>query len=369
MQGVRAVLSFYYDLIRLITWIWEILMPLSRICMPKLLITCLFFVSFQLFWEGPCTGKDHDFTISIQMENDFFGGDTDRHYTHGTRVEFITQPIKWISDAADKMPWFSSEEAFSDPKDKLQARATISIGQSIYTPEDKTSTELVINERPYAGWLYIGFGIAANQGSRRYDKVQLEIGIIGPDSFAEDIQSQWHSVLGLYEPKGWENQLSNEPGIALYYEQARRQGKHRTFLDLEYDIIPHIGGCIGNVFTYCATGITARLGKNLYEDFGPPRIRPSLPGSSYFRTGTSLSYYVFAGVEGRAVLQNIFLDGNSFTDSHSVDKKIFVGDLQAGLVIQFDRFRVTYTQIYRTKEFRGQQKEDIFGSLSLSCQF
>ncbi|RPJ22911.1 MAG: DUF2219 family protein, partial [Desulfobacteraceae bacterium] len=66
---------------------------------------------------------------------------------------------------------------------------------------------------------------------------------------------------------------------------------------------------------------------------------------------------------------NVFLDGNTFTDSHSVDKKPFVGDLQTGLVVQYDRFRITYTQIFRTKEFDGQEDGDIFGSVSLSYQF
>src|SRR3546814_11015068 len=31
---------------------------------------------------------------------------------------------------------------------------------------------------------------------------------------------------------------------------------------------------------------------------------------------------LFAGVEGRAVLRNIFLDGNTFADSHSVDEAL-----------------------------------------------
>lgn len=345
-------------------------MPRLKIYLPRLLIICLFAVSYNPFWEGLCSGKDKDtdHTISIQLENDFFGGDTDRHYTHGTRIQFVTRPIKWISDAADKLPWFSYSEAFNGSDGKIKGRAVISIGQSIYTPEDTTSTELLINERPYAGWSYIGFGIAANQGSRRYDKVQLEIGIVGPGSYADEVQKQWHSLLGLYEPRGWENQLKNEPGIALYYEQARRLGRRDAVLNLEYDFIPHIGGCLGNIYTYGAAGITARLGKNITEDFGPPRIRPSLPGSGWFQVEKSFSFFFFAGLEGRAVLQNLFLDGNSFTDSHSVDRKIFVGDLQAGLVLQFNRFQVSYTQIYRSREFKGQEKEDIFGSLSLSFQ-
>jgi len=318
---------------------------------------------------GQSFADDWDYVISIQFENDFFGGDTDRHFTHGTRIECLTRPIKWITDAADRLPWFSSERALNYPKAPIKARASLSIGQNIYTPEKTGVTHLVPEDRPYAGWLYLGFGLVANQGSKRYDKLQLEIGIVGPRSFAEEAQSYWHSLFGLHVPKGWDNQLDNEPGAVIYYEQARRFDIQDAILGLEFDVIPHFGGSLGNVFTYAAAGLTVRLGSDLDQDFGPPRIRPSLPGGGYFRPQRGFNWYLFAGLEGRAVLRNIFLDGNTFSHSHSVDKKPFVSDFQAGLTVQWARFRLSYTQIFRTKEFDGQQSADIFGSLSLACQF
>ena len=305
---------------------------------------------------------------SLQVENDFFGGGTDRHFTHGSRFNYLTKPIKWMTDAADKIPWFSSERALEDTRSALQARASVSVGQSIYTPEDITKRELIKDDRPYAGWLYLGLGIVANQGTKRYDKVELNVGIVGPWSFAEDVQRSWHSFFALSHPNGWDHQLDNELGISLLYEQARRLEKRELVKGLEYDIIPHFGGSVGNVFTYGSAGLTLRLGQDLEEDFGPPRIRPSLPGGGYFRSKTGFNWYIFAGGEGRAVLHNIFLDGNTFTDSHSVDKKPLVGDLQFGIALQIDRFRITYTQIYRSREFDGQDNGDEFGALSISYQ-
>ena len=321
------------------------------------------------FGEGTAYADDPGYVISIQFENDFFGGGTDRHFSHGTRIECLTAPIQWMTDAADKVPWFRSERARSNPKDELKARASFSLGQNIYTPEDTTATQLIAEDRPYAGWLYMGFGLVANQGTKRYDQLELEIGMVGPYSFAEDVQTFWHSLLGLQVPQGWDNQLKNEPGVVLYYEQTRRFERQNIGWGLDADVLPHFGGALGNVFTYGAVGVTLRIGSGLEDDFGPPRIRPSLPGGAYFRPGKGFNWYLFAGLEGRAVLYNIFLDGNTFKDSQSVDKKPFVGDLQAGLVFQWNRFRITYTQIFRTKEFDGQDDGDIFGSVSLSYQF
>jgi len=321
------------------------------------------------FGEVRADADDPGYVISIQFENDFFGGGTDRHFSHGTRIECLTSPIQWMSDAADKLPWFRSERARDNPKDELRARASFSLGQNIYTPEDTTTTQLITDDRPYAGWLYMGFGLVANQGTKRYDKLELEIGVVGPYSFAEDVQTFWHSMLGLQVPQGWNNQLNNEPGVVLYYEQTRRLEKQNIGWGLDVDVLPFFGGALGNIFTYAEAGITLRLGSGLEDDFGPPRIRPSLPGSAYFHPEKGFNWYVFAGLEGRAVLYNVFLDGNTFTDSHSVDKEPFVGDVQAGLVVQWNRFRITYTQIFRTKEFEGQDSGDIFGSLSFSYHF
>ena len=335
--------------------------PRIRIAIVAALCSCL--------WAGMSLADSGGYSVHVHFENDFFGGGTDRHFTHGTRIEAMTDPIPWITNLADKVPWFRSEKARKDPEGAIQGRASVSVGQNMYTPENTYTKELVREDRPYAGWLYAGFGMVANQGSDRYDKLAMEVGVVGPASQAEDVQTFWHSLFGLHVPEGWDNQLHDEPGVVLYYEQARRFGKQNIGMGLKVDAIPHFGGALGNVYTYGAAGFTVRLGMNLEDDFGPPRIRPSLPGSGYFRPQKGLSWYLFAGPEGRLMIRNIFLDGNTFRDSHSVDKKPFVADLQVGLALQWSRFRISYTQIFRTKEFDGQDRGDLFGSLSLSYHF
>ena len=97
-------------------------------------------VILVVLWLFSLTGlsfaDDPGYTISIQFENDFFGGGTDRHFTHGSRIELLTEPIKWITDAAAKLPWFSATEALYPPEDAWKARVSISLGQNIYTPEN-----------------------------------------------------------------------------------------------------------------------------------------------------------------------------------------------------------------------------------------
>ena len=73
-------------------------------------------------------------------------------------------------------------------------------------------------------------------------------------------------------------------------------------------------------------------------------------------------------MEGRYVAHSIFLDGNTFRDSHSVDREPLVGDLQAGLVLTWKDVRLSFTNIFRTDEFEGQSSPTEFGSISLSLR-
>ena len=109
-----------------------------------------------------------------------------------------------------------------------------------------------------------------------------------------------------------------------------------------------------------------RLGCNLRSDVGPPAISPSFPGSAYFRTRSSWSGYLFAGVEGRLMARNIFLDGNTFQDSHSVQRRIGVGDLQVGAALRYRNVRVSFANVYRSKEFDGQQEPTEYGAINLT---
>lgn len=313
---------------------------------------------------GSAAGESSDGGIlTLQFENDMFGS-ADRHFTHGTRVA-------WMS-AEDDVPGWAKEAASYFPLFDAAAskRITYSFGQSIFTPDDIRSRDLLVDERPYAGWLYGEIGMVSVSGDR-LDNLSLQLGVVGPASLAKDVQRAWHRWFGLARPEGWHNQLRNEPGVVLTYERKWRRWSSFPLFGLDGDVTPHLGGSVGNVMTHAAAGFMLRIGDDLgsHYDYGPPRIRPSPPGSDYFIPRDSIGWYLFAGIEGRAVARNIFLDGNTFRDSHSVDKKILVGDAQAGLAVIIGRARLSYTHIWRSKEFGRQDGFDQFGSVSLSVQF
>lgn len=297
-------------------------------------------------------------------ENDFYSrGNTDKHYSNGLRFGYMSAdggaPQRFY-DISPEVPLFSANAA---------RRLGFSIGHNLYTPEDKTRANPDLRDRPYAAFLYAGFAMQSELPNR-LDTIELDIGVVGPAAMGEAVQNNWHGAIGVNEAKGWDYQLKNEPGIALIYERKWRYAQPIPIWDgLGIDFIPHVTASLGNVFTYGGFGGIVRLGDDLGVDFGPPRIRPALPGSGSFRPVDSFAWYLFAGAEARAVARDITLDGNTFTNSRSVDKNILVGDFQLGLAVVFESIRVSYTQVLRTKEFQDQRRPDFFGSLSISARF
>jgi hypothetical protein len=233
----------------------------------------------------------------------------------------------------------------------------------------------VTGDRPYAGWLYGGISAHAEASSsfagialKTLDTVELDVGIVGPMALGEEVQNGFHDLIGVSRSNGWDHQLENEPGVMFVFERRWRP-QPLSLGAIEADIIPHVGGSLGNVMTLVNGGATVRIGQDLGVDYGPPHVRPTLSGLAAVSGGTNFAWYLFAGAEGRFVARNIFLDGNTFASSHSVDKKRFVADVQTGVAIVVHDVRLAFTHVFRTREFDGQRRADRYGAVSLSARF
>jgi len=315
-------------------------------------------------------------TFSIMFENDLFGG-RDNQYTNGLQVGWLSPDLnhyeeerrlpRWFLPIVARMPFIN--------KPNQQHNVGFVLGQQIYTPEDTQTRALVADDRPYAGWLYGGVAFIS-KNERSLDTVELQLGAIGPASLAEQAQELIHDLRDLPNPQGWDNQLDDEPGVALIYEH-----KHRLLRDADpggwgYDFILQGGGVVGNVYTQVSAGGELRMGWNVPGDYGTSIIRPG--GDTNGPTSVNdprltqrarLGIYVFSSIAGRAVLRDIFLDGNTFADSHSVDKNPLVGDLVTGVAVIAGAWKFSYAQAWRTREFDGQDRIHNFGSLNASFTY
>ena len=301
---------------------------------------------------------------NFAWENDSFGDGSDQNYTNGVRASYINLDAdfpKVLRAISEYLPMFEVNET---------SFVTYSFGHNMYTPRNIRRRTLNPNDRPYAAHLYGSVGMATLKDNRA-DEVELSVGIIGPEALGEPIQREVHQLVRTTLPKGWEHQLDTEPAVTLGWQRVWPEYRRWTVDGLAISVDPHIGTTVGNVYTFANTGVTSRISpKGERFHAAPARVRPGLPGASVFEIPEKeWGWSLFAGVDGRAIARNIFLDGNTFSDSHSVDKNYFVADLNAGISLIYKKTRISYTLVHRTEEFEGQDDRQIFGSISISRQF
>ncbi len=299
--------------------------------------------------------------FSILFENDIFFN-TDHDYTNGVELAYTTAPNdtpQWASDLVHDLPFFTK---------KGDVRTRYALGQDIFTPNNLNAINPPLSQRPYAGFLYGSIGVAADSGVH-LDQLQVTVGVVGPASLAQDSQNFVHDIIKDRDALGWHYQLRDEVGVIINYERAFKLIQPQSVLGGTFDIEPHYGFAVGNVYDYANAGAMARFGINLPKDYGPLRIQPSLPGSDYFEPTAGFGAYVFAGVDGRAVARNLFLDGNTFEASRSVRKMNLVGDVTFGAAMTFDAFRLAFTRVIRSREYKTQAQQDQYGAVDLTFRF
>ncbi|HEY1170682.1 MAG TPA: lipid A deacylase LpxR family protein [Verrucomicrobiae bacterium] len=315
-------------------------------------------------------------SFTIIEENDLFF-DSDRHYTQGIRLSYLTGDKRIAENAEDEdFLERSGSGTLAWGFDPKSYRIGYEIGQSMFTPRDISIPGSQPDDRPYAGWLYFGLNFQRRGETTRgetptMENVSLLLGVVGPWSLAKEAQIWVHEVRGFGLPEGWHHQLKNEPAIALRYQRfwlyrfGPRYGPTADF-------IPDVGFSAGNPLTAAQLGATVRLGWNLPDDFGIQQVDslsivaggPSPTRKSHF------GFYVYGGAAGRAVAHNTFIDGNMFRSTPGgVKREPFVADLRLGAVMSTKYLEVGVSGVWRSDEYRLQQERDVFGSVYLRAKW
>lgn len=301
-------------------------------------------------------------SLTLNYENDTLGG-TDRYYTSGVQAS-------WRSPSAE-LPGLlrfldGQLDALVGPG---AVRWGFGFGHAIYTPQDTATATPDPRDRPYAGHLYGALVLQRDEGFA-LSTLELQAGVVGPSALGGFVQNTVHDMMRVATANGWDRELKDEPALNVVFERTIRTPSLRL-AGIELDLLPSTTLAVGNVSTHAGAGMALRIGNGLEADYGAPRIRPALVGSAFFQPRQEFGWYGFVGGQGRAVLHDVFLDGNTWrNDGPSVNKRPFVGDLSAGFVVHWRGLRLAYSQVLRTEEFYGQRGgAQTFGSLALTARF
>ena len=304
---------------------------------------------------GPAHADEFGRLYAIEENDGLLPDGHDRHYTQGAMLAYLSPTLGPQSYTEALYDGIAGNTPFFQPGSGVQRKFDVVVGQTIFTPVRYHDPIPDPRDRPFAGYLFTGGSLMQDTNGVMLEDLELLAGVVGPDSLAKEAQETFHSLAGFNNAnldQAYKYQLKNEPGFMLTYERKWRIWQ-TSFYGIQAEVIPEAGLTVGNVMTYGAAGATFRIGQNLNVDYGIPRIRPALSGTTWFdasRLTQDIGWYLFAGVEGRAVAHNIFLDGNTFTDSRSVHKNILVGDFSAGASVFYRGLAEVRRELHATHE-------------------
>jgi hypothetical protein len=297
--------------------------------------------SFQAYAEYPQSSDEFPQSrYEFDVGNDAFNPKpTDKHFTNSGTLGYRTNSV----------PEILRKSFNALTRDADATIYGLSLSQFIFTPKDLNLTSLIPDDRPYAGSLFASGIIAARKGNSLV-LYGVDVGVVGPASLAEEMQGAWHDVIGKRHAKGWENQLDNEFGINFLYKRSKSFRKDGL---VDRELILDTGVSLGNMNTHAEVGGAVRVGYNIPDDMGM-----GIGGNN------KLSVYGIMKINQRVVLRDIFLDGNTFGDSHYVHKNMNVTTASAGIVVRYKNFEMEYKYEYMTEQFKNQKGPDVNGVIS-----
>lgn len=307
-------------------------------------------------------------SLSLFFENDGTftrpNHNSDRHYTSGQGFA-IARHQNGGDGIADALSLDADGTAFG-----------LTLVQQIYTPDNISVSVPDPDDRPYVGYLYLGT-YWQRQHENVFDHVELDLGVVGPSSLAEQTQEWIHDLFAEVDPN-WNTQLGDE---FAYNLTLRRKWRFMLWEEGEaspgggyqpevwgLQLIPEVGLDVGNVHRRINAGGTLRFGFNLPDDFGPARLID--PGSATGQSVQGLSTYAFVRGIGRYVEWNTFIEGsNERNPSRSVSLEPWVGEIGGGFAVDWRHgnwtFGAAYQQTYFSREFEEQVTDDGLGSIAL----
>ncbi len=220
------------------------------------LLTVLMLIPVLLGLHGPAmAATEAGATQRLRWTNDAFVG-TDNQFSNGVAWQQFSAHRSTL-EATSGTPAFGKRLArpLLPHHQGLTYREGWALAHKIQTPDEIKRPDLNLDDVPYLGmaaWSNSFFAF----DDRNFAGFEWLIGWVGKATQAQPLQRMAHRTTGARRPRGWSNQLDNEPIFNLYYAR-----KHK-FLQMDgFDAAVSFDAALGTYFTYGQAGIEMRFGR------------------------------------------------------------------------------------------------------------
>lgn len=340
-----------------------------RMMLLRPLLFGLLLSGLGVLGSGQAAGAETGGALTLTVENDVFTN-SDNNYTNGAGASWVSKAIDTGDDSlVGRWTQLWSFVPFV-ADDDYTTYSSWSVAHEMNTPDDITIPNPSEDDQPYSGALYVDSALYAHKPNWTH-AWQLRLGVVGPTSHADDVQREFHELIGVDEPQGWHTQLPDEPIINLDYTVAHRVAAGRWGRKAEWRVVPVATVGVGNYFTGVGLGVYGEIGWNLVDALGATALRSGLNAASTVGVGPQdrWSISIFGGASAYGIAHYLPLDGTLFRNSRSVDSKSTLGMASFGLCLRRNNFTLSFAQTHFRDTFHTQRQGTDFGTFSLSWFF
>jgi lipid A 3-O-deacylase len=293
------------------------------------MILLFFLLSESLFSQN--NKSDSLSSFEFKWSNDF-EYQTDYYFTNGFAFEIAARWEK--SNPTNSILIAHTSES--------KVLYSLTLLQNIYTPKAKFDLSDQLNgDRPFAAYILLGAKkISFNKTDRTKLYSEIQIGILGPAAFGEEVQNGIHSLLPTSsEVNGWGNQIANSLMLNYSVSAVKSFSIKRWF-----ELSGIVSAKLGLPYTNARVGVRTRIG--FFDVF---------PSEFEYYSSQDFKLFLSLGTDASIVGYNATLQGGLISKSIYTLNKInrFVGYANIGIILLFNRFELEYVQQFNTPEFPG----------------
>lgn len=289
--------------------------------------------------------------FGFKSDNDsYLAQGSDRYYTNGLFIDYRR--------AMDQ----------SKLKDGLEKKIyEISAGQKMYNPISGYSPDPAKQDRPFAGYLYVGGALSWFRSNESVLKTSVEIGTTGPNSLAEDGQELLHNTIGFYELDGWQYQIKNEMAVNLSAQYTRLLHRaSNNAIDFSFEGYANVG----TTFSGAGAGILFRAG-GINQLFNSAYTNAVIGNNAKTKALVKREIFFYAKPQLNFVAYDATVQGSMFNNNSPVTfgVKPIVFAQQIGFNFSSQRFTFDFGMLFKTKEIKSTAKAHQYGSISMFYRF
>lgn len=228
--------------------------------------------------------------------------------------------------------WIFDRFPINNTADTLIKHHSVQYAFVLFTPEDITATQPILDDRPFASLLYISnTELTVQPSQNKAYRSSLSFGLLGL-KIAGNIQRILHETIKSDETNGWHNQISDggEPTAMLTLSVQQDQSNAK-----KYQTSTHLEANAG-YSTDINAGLNWRWGKlnTPWWSFNPSHYEYMASAAPNVRgiAGSTPEFYIFASANIKYRFYSSLLQGQFRDSVHTLERSQIEQTLASALV-------------------------------------